>query len=751
MKTQKISDSHKYQLSQPIYAVGIDPTVNPKEKVVLLHGTDSDVAMAVEQLEQFISTSDFRQSCWYRRFFSRLRRRMGMLNRRANESIKFHMAQHFIDELIHDGYLWCLKSMSLPSGNNYIQFAHCYAQEHQMPIGAALLFGPVGGTRMALRHFLAAERSHGKHRPPVPTEAMIPATRQQWFHAGQTINWPVLVDKTGTENAMEIVNDESKMPAGAESILQQLWQRNPSFRGYTGTNRLSGDVPYEIIEDAVDIIFRSSSVSPDLRACYDRIVQTANEQRINPFYAVYQRMFRHPDQLRPYWNRARRMLYEHSLKLWEQQNHKQLTDGNRIPPDGVTCRVKEPVQRPQKKIPGTIYLNNNRYYWIVANKMKAVPLIDPATAPKFPGTLFKDGNRYYWFIARHLKRQRLVPNGQKFSTDDKATAEKIALAKWKQIQKDKPAFAARVLKHTRSKGLATTNRQFAEKIALKMWRDIQKNDPKLAAKILTDHRPEPSEHWHAQIKTDGKVRFIGSFTTKKEAQEAYKREFEKRHGYPVGYAIQYMPKMDKVWPTWKEQKARLRSINIEPAVPIIGPVDKAKPLTPMIDRFKKVDWLAQNCMVILDDNAPYATMDMAVLSRGQTWFGEIKKQGKNVSIYGSTVVDRDCGRIRMTLFEPAFDNPAVLAEEVYHLVYRIIGTTQPAIAGQIQRWYDKKLRNGLDRTLSEDEAFAQAMAYEDVLTLKSDLPRGVAKHAKRLFSPSCKLPASVCQNIMAMA
>ena len=90
-----------------------------------------------------------------------------------------------------------------------------------------------------------------------------------------------------------------------------------------------------------------------------------------------------------------------------------------------------------------------------------------------------------------------------------------------------------------------------------MWRDIQKNDPKLAAKILTDHRPEPSEHWHAQIKTDGKVRFIGSFKTKKEAQDAYKREFEKCHGYPVGYTIQYMPKMDKVWPTWKEQKARL--------------------------------------------------------------------------------------------------------------------------------------------------------------------------------------------------
>ena len=187
-------------------------------------------------------------------------------------------------------------------------------------------------------------------------------------------------------------------------------------------------------------IFRSPSVSPDLRVRYDRIVQTANEQRNNPFYAVYRQLFSHPDQLKPYWDNARRILYEHSLKLWEQQNHKQLTEGHRIPPDGVTCRVKEPVKRPKKKIPGTIYLNNNRYYWIVARKMKAVPLIDPATAPKFPGTIFKNGSRYYWFIARHLKRQRLVPKGEKFSTDDKATAEKIRPGKMETDPKGQACF-----------------------------------------------------------------------------------------------------------------------------------------------------------------------------------------------------------------------------------------------------------------------------------------------------------------------
>jgi hypothetical protein len=749
MNTQETP--HTYQLSQPIYAVGIDPAIHPKEKIEYLHGADSDAAQAAEQLEQYISAPDFRQCRWYRRFRSRLKRMMGILNRRANEYVKFQMAQSFIDELIHDGYLWCLKSMALPSGTNYVQFAQCYAQDHQMPLGAALLFGPASGTRMALRHFLAAERSHGKHRPPAATDAMIPETRDRWFHAGQTINWPAVMDKTGNENALEFTDQEGRIPVGAETTLQQLWRQNPSFRGYTGTNRLSGDTPYEIIEDAVDILFRSSSVCPDLRARYDRIVQSANEQRTSPFYAVYRQLFNNPDQLKPYWDNARQMLYEHSLKLWEQQNHRQLTDGDRIPPDGVTCRVKEPVQRLKKKIPGTIYLNNNRYYWIVAGKMKAVPLIDPATAPKFPGTLFKDGSRYYWFIARFLKRQRLVPKGQKFSTNDRATAEKIALAKWKQIQKDKPAFAAKVLKHTRSQGLATTERQLAEKIALKMWRDIQKNDPKLAAKILTDHRPEPSEHWHAQIKTDGKVRFIGSFKSKQEAQAAYKREFEKSHGYPVGYAIQYMPKMDKVWPTWQEQKVRLASMEVQPVMPVIGPIEKAKPLTTLIERLKKVDWLAHHCMVVLDDTTPRATMDMTIQSRGEIWLAEIKKQGKNTSIYGETAIDRDSRRIRVTLFEPAFDNPAVLAEEVYHLAYRVLGHTQPATAGQIHRWYDKKLQKNLDPTLSEDEAFAQAMVREEIGGNKSDLPRGVVRQAKKLLSPSCRVQDSVFEKMMAMA
>ena len=149
-----IHDTNKYQLTKTIYAVGIDPAINPKERIAELYASDSKVTLASQALEDFITAPDFRQSRWYLRFLSKVRRLMGMINRQANRFVKEQMAQDFIDELIHDGYLHCLKSMSLPSGKDYIKFARCYSKDHDMPLAAALLFGPSSGTRLALQNFL---------------------------------------------------------------------------------------------------------------------------------------------------------------------------------------------------------------------------------------------------------------------------------------------------------------------------------------------------------------------------------------------------------------------------------------------------------------------------------------------------------------------------------------------------------------------------------------------------------------------
>ena len=750
-KTTTDNDTDRYRLTKTIYAVGIDPAISPKEKITKIYGTNSSIVKAAQVLEAFITDPDFRQSCEYRRFFSKVQRLMGFINGQANGYVKGQMAQDFIDELIHDGYLHCLKSLSLPSGHEYVKFASSYAQDQNMPLGAALLFGPTGGTRTALRNFIVAEASHGQHRPVTARGSMVQTTRQRWFKADNTVNWSSMIEEKDNEKDFEIADDYNRIPDDPNNRTQQLWGRHKSFRDYSGTNRLAGDISFQLIEDAVDIILRSPLVSPGIKSRYDQIVKSANHKGIDPFYAVYKQMFNCSDRLGFYWDRARLMLYEYSLKLWQNQNKQLLLKGQRIPAVGVTYRAKCSIKKPKNKIPGTIYPNGNRYYWAVAGKMKAVPLLDPATAPKFPGTILKSRNRYYWSVPRFLIRQRLIPEGEKFSANDRTIAEKIVLKKWKEIQKDQPALASKILKHAPIKCLAAKDKQTAQKVALKMWQDIQKNNPELAAKLLTSKRPKPSGHWHAQIKANGKVRFVGSFKTRKEAEDAYKLEFEKVHGYPVGYNIQSIPKMDKVWPTWQEQKKRLETMDVRPTMPVIGFTDKAKSIVPVIDRMQKVDWIAYNCMVVLEDNAPRAILDIAVQSRGQLWCGEIKEKGKNISIYGSTAIDKDSQRIRVTLFSPAFKNCAVLAEEVYHIVYRIIGNTRPEMSKKIRHWYSKRLRAGLDPTLSEDEAFAQAMAYEDVAYIKSDLPRDLVQHAKKVFSPTFRVPASVFKNITANA
>jgi hypothetical protein len=263
------------------------------------------------------------------------------------------------------------------------------------------------------------------------------------------------------------------------------------------------------------------------KARYDHIVEQANAQGVDSFYAVYQNLFADKNRWRPLWNKARKWLYDYSMLLWESQNELCLAEGKRVPARGVVYRASKTTASKSKKksVPGTIYLNRGGYYWTVARKMKPRPLIDPKSKPKVPGSFTVNNGRYYWSILGWVKRRGLVPEGERFSTKDKAVALRIAMKRWAQIQEDDPELAANVRKHTRINGKATKDRATAERVAAGMWRDIKKNDPELAARILTDNRPKAREHWYAYVSVDGKSRYIGSFKTRAEAEAAYVREF----------------------------------------------------------------------------------------------------------------------------------------------------------------------------------------------------------------------------------
>jgi hypothetical protein len=516
-----------------------------------------------------------------------------------------------------------------------------------------------------------------------------------------------------------------------------------------GIYRLSGDMPYQMIEDIFDIVIRSRLSNVD-RARYNRIIEDANKQGIDPFYAVYKNLFANKDRLKPYWNIARKLLYDYSISIWETKNEIWLAEGKREPARGIVFKAKNTTVKPKpkkNKVPGTIYLNNGGFYWCVAGKMRPRPLIDPENKPKVPGSFIVCNGRYYWHIPRWVKRKRLVPKGEVFSTKDKATAFRIAKKLWNQIRKKNPELAANIQKHTRVNGVATKDKAVAKKVAAKLWKQIQKDDPELTAKILTDNRPKAKDHWHAQICSERNHRFLGSFETKAEAEAAYTKEFEKIWGYPPGYNVQCIPKIDKVWPTWTEEKARLALMDEHPRLPVIG--KSAEPLKPMINQMQKVDWLVNNCIVVLDDNPPVASREVAVQSHGEQWYAEIKKQGKRPVIKGSASIDKDSGRVRITVYGQGLSESRVLAEEVYHVVYEIIRHASPKTFASIRKWYSNRLKDGLDPTWMIHEAFAELMVQEAEFPESTDLPRNVVNYAQRVFSDRNIVPKWAMKKVLA--
>jgi hypothetical protein len=731
------------------YSIGISKTGNLKERIAKLHGSDSLAARAVPELDQFLSTPEFRQTQWYRAFYRKVLTGMAILYPHANVVAKVKMAQEYIDDLVHGGYLRALQSLAMPSGLEHASFAQEFATSYGVPLSEVLVFGPRGGAIMELLHFVAAEKAHGIHRPTIYQRPYLSAETQKcWYDAENSQNWPAVVSAEGEETPADPPEGQSHLSEEVIDKLQSLWRRNRALRDYTGAQRLSGDTPFQIIEDAVDVLIQKngSPLNQAEKPRYTQIVEKANQQGIDPFHAAYEAL--PTAALQQCWNQARRWLYDYSLSLWEIQNQLWLVEGKRAPASGVVYRpTKATAPEPKKKgVPGTIYLNNGRYWWVVARKMKPRPLIDPKSKKKVPGTIFQEGGRYYWVIGGVLGRQRLVPKGEKFSTPDRATAERIAYQKWQKLRKDNPSLAARILSRRRAEGLATKDRTLAEKIAARLWRQIQRDDPELAAKILTDNRPKARDHWYAHIGAGVTQRHIGSYTSKAEARAAYAREFEATYGYPPGYNVQCLPKLDRVWPSWQEEQARLKRRVEHPRMPVICRSDDTELLTPLVQKMQKVNWLVGHVMVVFDDESPVASPDLAIQSRGTAWYEQARSLGKHLVICGCAYVDRDTRRIRITIYRPGFENRQVLLEEVYHIGLRILCCESPNTFAAIRRWYIGQLTKGSDPTFSLADMFASMMAIEET-GVRTSLPSSVVSSARKLLYPSSHIPASVMQRV----
>jgi hypothetical protein len=732
------------------YSIGISQTGSLKERITELHGSDCLAARAVPELEQFLTTPEFRQTRWYRAFYRKVLTGMSILYSHANRAAQAKMAEEYINDLVHGGYLRVLQSLTVPSGLKHVSFAQEYASSYGVSLSEVLIFGPRGGAIMELLHFVAAEKAHGMHRPGTSVNPHLSAgTQRCWHNVEKARSWPTVVNAEGEETPVDLSEEQSHLSEEVIDKLQSLWRRNSALRDYTGTQRLSGDMPYQIIEDAVDVLIRkdSSPLSQAEKARYNQIVEKANDHGIDPFYAAYKAL--PANTLRLCWNLARQWLYDYSLVLWETQNQLWLIEGRRAPASGVVYKPKKAtVCSPRNKaVPGTIYLNNGRYWWVVARKMKPRPLIDPKSKKKVPGTIFQEGGRYYWVVSGLLRRQRLIPEGEKFSTNNRATAEKVAYQKWQQLRIHNPSLAARILNRRQAQGLATKDRALAEKIAARLWRQIQRDDPELAAKILTDHSPKAKDHWHAQLVVEGKHRCIGSYTSRAEARAAYTREFEEAFGYPVGYNVQCMPKIGKVWPSWQEETARLVRMTERSRMPVICRSDDTESLAPMIQKMQKVGWLISHVIVVFDDESPVACPDIAIQSRGTAWCEQARSKGKHPVICGCAYVDPESRRIRITIYKPGFQKRQVLAEEIYHICLKILFYKSRSVFAAIRRWYRGQLAKGKDPTFSLADMFASMMALEET-GVRTTLPARIVQSARRVLCPSTEVTASVMQKVI---
>ena len=266
---------------------------------------------------------------------------------------------------------------------------------------------------------------------------------------------------------------------------------------------------------------------------------------------------------------------------------------------------------------------------------------------------------------------------------------------------------------------------------------------------ITRHRGRKA--WQAQIPCKGRQRYLGLFKSKADARAAFD-EAAARAGHIPG-----MPDIDRIWPTWEQEKARLELMDERPQLPIVYQQQDTheerkcglrppEALKGLVERMSGIDWIARYCLLMFDDNSPGATKDMAIQSNGEVWTREEESAGKRFVVRGCTSIHKDTGRIGITIYQPGFDEPRVLAEEIYHVVFGIMAETSPGTYRATHRWYESCLTDGADPTISLDEAFSKAMGLEEVGGTTS-LPRGVVKHARGMLSPDGNVLDSVVERV----
>lgn len=666
------------------YSVGIDTGMGLKEKIEHVHGTDSQQVSLIGELEHFLNDpKNYQQATNKFRGYVK------------NKAKAYNNSDELVDELVNAGYIKTLQQLSYPNSGKELDYFKDYAETHDITLPQAVLFGPNGSARKALKEYQRDEMLRGQHRKTTKP-ANLEMAKMYDQATGNTQSLPKVIDQHGNYETIDISEDKGKLPLGIEGLIGQVFGREKALRRqstYKGAQRLKGDLSYQVLEAmTVEVLAKQTGYQANISSSdLEQIIEKANMSGKDVFTELYYSI--DDNTLKSAWNEARKKLNDYALNLWKERN-------------GFD---EECIKYVEKELPGTVHLNGTRYYWRPKRGEVKYSLVPEKEKNKLPGCLSKRKTSGYAWVMPHIKFQRkLVSKGQKFATKDLKTARRLQKKEWKKIQREEPQLAEKI--RSVRWGKATKHKPTAVKIAKNIWRQIQEDDPEMAARIMSDRRSDISK-----------------------------------------------PDIDKVWPNWKEQKQRLKLLNNKPQLPIVYPKQSLhsewsyglrvpEKLDTMVNKMKRVDWIRENTMLVFDDSSPFPVMDIAAQSMGQKWADEQSLENNKCVIQGCSSIDKDNGRFKFTVYDPGYSSPKTLAEEIYHVVFGIMKETEPETFEAIERWHEKIIKNGGDPTLNISEAFSQAMAEEE-LGARSLLPRGVVKQAKRLFSKKSRVPSEVIATV----
>jgi len=136
--SSKVS-TNEHCIKNTIYSVGVDQTPNLRERIAEAHGPGSEVMKAVDELDDYVSSSETRKDPYYWNFFKRVKSGMWALYPHAADYVRTNMAREFMDELFHGGYIRALQSLAVPSGPSHARFARSYANDYGVSIGEGVM------------------------------------------------------------------------------------------------------------------------------------------------------------------------------------------------------------------------------------------------------------------------------------------------------------------------------------------------------------------------------------------------------------------------------------------------------------------------------------------------------------------------------------------------------------------------------------------------------------------------------------